>query len=73
METVRIALVGLGTVGASFHALLTRNADELARRIGARVEVAYVGVRDTSRKRPIGASTKLVAGSREILTHPTRN
>jgi len=71
METVRIALVGLGTVGASFHALLTRNADELARRIGARVEVAYVGVRDTSRKRSIGASTRLVAGSREILDDPS--
>lgn len=71
METVKIALVGLGTVGASFHALLTRNAGELARRIGARVEVAYVGVRDSSRKRALGTATRLVSGSREILDDPS--
>lgn len=71
METVKIALVGLGTVGASFFELLSRNADSLARRIGARIEVAYVGVRDPSKKRAIGAGPRLVKGYREILDDPS--
>jgi len=70
METVRIALVGLGTVGASVFTLLSRNADALARRIGARIEVAYVGVRDPSKKRAVGPAAHLVAGYREILDDP---
>ena len=70
METVRIALVGLGTVGASVFTLLSRNADSLARRIGARIEVAYVGVRDPSKKRTVGPAAHLVAGYREILDDP---
>lgn len=71
METVKIALVGLGTVGASFFDLLSRNADSLARRIGARIEVAYVGVRDSSKKRTVGAGPRLVEGYREILDDPS--
>ena len=67
METVRIAIVGLGTVGASFFDLLSRNADSFARRIGARIEVACVGVRDSSKKRTVGATPPLVEGYREIL------
>jgi homoserine dehydrogenase len=71
METVRIGIVGLGTVGGSFHDLLTRNAAEFSRRIGATVELAWVGVRDARRRRPLAAPTRLVEGSREILDDPT--
>jgi homoserine dehydrogenase len=71
MDTVRVALVGLGTVGRSLHALLTANAERLARRVGARIEIAWVGVRDPSRARPVGAPTRLVKGFAEILDDPT--
>ena len=71
MERVRIGLVGFGTVGESFYTLLVRNADELARKIGAAIEVPYVGVRDVKKKRAIGSDTTLVSGYQKILEDPT--
>jgi homoserine dehydrogenase len=37
MDRVRIGLVGFGTVGESFYGLLTRNAEEFARRLGVAI------------------------------------
>ena len=71
MERVKIGLVGLGTVGASFYDLLTRNADEFARRLGVAVEVPYVGVRDSSKPRSVGKGTCVVAGWRKIVDDPS--
>jgi homoserine dehydrogenase len=70
MERVKIAIVGLGTVGQSFYRLLGENAPELSRRAGAAVEVPYVGVRDVSRPRSLRPGTRLVAGYGEILDDP---
>ncbi|HTP57922.1 MAG TPA: homoserine dehydrogenase, partial [Spirochaetia bacterium] len=67
MERVRIGIVGFGTVGKSFYNLLTCNAEEFARRLGAAVEVAYVGVRDPSKPHPVGAGTRLITGWDEML------
>jgi homoserine dehydrogenase len=71
MDRVRIGLVGFGTVGESFYGLLTRNADEFARRLGVAVEVPLVGVRDAARPRRVGPNTRVVSGWREILDDPT--
>jgi homoserine dehydrogenase len=71
MDRVRIGLVGFGTVGESFYDLLSRNADEFARRIGVSVEVPYVGVRDASRKRRVGPGTRVIGGYREIVDDPS--
>ena len=71
MERVRIGLVGFGTVGESFYKLLIHNADELTRRIGAAVDVPYVGVRDATRRRDIGAGSRLIEGFQEILDDPS--
>ena len=71
MDRVRIGLVGFGTVGESFYNLLTRNAAEFARRLGVAVDVPWVGVRDASRKRPVGPGTRVVKGWQEILDDPT--
>ncbi len=71
MERVRIGLVGLGTVGASFYDLLTRNAREFERRIGVRAEVPYVGVRDPSKPRKLTDGTCLVAGWKKIVDDPS--
>ena len=70
MDRVRIGLVGFGTVGESFYRLLTRNAEEFARRLGVAVEVPWVGVRDASRPRSVGPGTRVVQGWREILDDP---
>jgi len=71
MDRVRIGLVGFGTVGESFYGLLTRNAEEFARRLGVAIEVPLVGVRDASRPRRVGPGTRVVSGWRDILDDPT--
>jgi homoserine dehydrogenase len=69
-ERVRIGLVGLGTVGASFYRLVARNAEDLRRRLGAAVDVAMVGVRDASRPRELLPTTRLVEGWKPIVEDP---
>lgn len=48
---LRIALLGAGTVGTEVARLLQQNADDLAARVGARLELAGVAVRDVKKAR----------------------
>jgi homoserine dehydrogenase len=68
---MRIGLVGLGTVGGSLYELLTGNADEIHRRLGAGIEVPIVAVRDPSRPRAVGDGTRVVGDYRLILDDPS--
>ncbi len=45
-ESLKVAIVGLGTVGKGTYQVLQRNAHEIARRAGIRIEVAAVVVRN---------------------------
>ena len=51
MSTVRVALLGCGNVGSEVARLLTDHADDLAARIGARLELIGVAVRRIGRDR----------------------
>ncbi|MEZ5186391.1 MAG: homoserine dehydrogenase [Candidatus Nanopelagicales bacterium] len=51
-DSVRIALLGGGTVGSQVARQLTEFADDLQARVGAPLELVQVAVRDTSRPRP---------------------
>jgi len=53
---LRIAIAGLGTVGAGTIKLLTTHASDLAKRCGRRIEIAAVSARDWSRDRGIDVS-----------------
>jgi homoserine dehydrogenase len=53
---LRIALAGLGTVGAGTLALLRDNAEPIARRAGRALEVVAVGARDRQRSRGVDIS-----------------
>jgi homoserine dehydrogenase len=53
---LRIAIAGLGTVGAGTMQLLQRNADLLERRGGRRLVVAAVSARDKKRERGVDVS-----------------
>jgi homoserine dehydrogenase len=54
---VRLGLIGCGTVGSAFAEQLLTREPLLARRIGARLHLARVAVRDTQRRRPVPRST----------------
>jgi homoserine dehydrogenase len=50
---IRLGLIGCGTVGSAFAEQLLAREPMLARRLGARLHLARVAVRDTRRKRPV--------------------
>lgn len=51
MGPMRVGLVGLGVVGGGTWTVLARNAEEIARRAGRRIDVARVAVRDVAKAR----------------------
>ena len=54
---LRIAIAGLGTVGAGTVKLLETHADDLARRSGRRIEIAAVSARNRAQDRGIDLSS----------------
>ena len=48
---VKIGILGLGTVGGGTVNVLQRNADEIARRAGRKIEIGIACTRDLTRKR----------------------
>jgi homoserine dehydrogenase len=55
-EPLRIALAGLGTVGAGVIRLVEANADLIARRAGRPIRIVAVSARDRTRKRGVDLS-----------------
>jgi homoserine dehydrogenase len=54
---VRLGLIGCGTVGSAFAEQLLTREPLLSRRIGARLHLARVAVRDTQLRRPVPRTT----------------
>ncbi len=52
-DTVRIGMMGLGTVGSSVVRVLCDNRENIERKAGARLEIAKVLVRDLSKPRKV--------------------
>ncbi len=71
MRTLRVALLGCGTVGSEVYRLLSEQADELAARIGARLEVAGVAVRRPARARSVQVPPALLTSDPlDLVTRP---
>ncbi len=71
MRTLKVALLGCGTVGSEVFRLLGQQADDLAARIGARLEVAGVAVRRPGRSRAVPVDPALLtADSMGLVTRP---
>ncbi len=64
--TLSVVVLGGGTVGAQVVRLLEEHSEDLAARIGARLEVTAVGVRDVTRPRP-GIRPELVSSDLPAL------
>ncbi len=52
-RTVRVGLLGCGTVGAAVVRLVHEHGDDIASRVGCRLQVTRVAVRDLSRERAV--------------------
>ena len=71
MRTLKVALLGCGTVGSEVYRLLAQQSDDLAARIGARLEVAGVAVRRPGRQRGRAAGSPLLTtDAMGLVTRP---
>ena len=69
-ETLKVALLGGGTVGSQVARLLTENADDFAARAGAGLEVVGVAVRDTTKSRAGIDDALLTDDPMALVTRP---
>src|SRR5579863_9072514 len=72
MRTIRLGLLGCGTVGGGVVALLQANAAYLASSVGARLEIGRILVRDLDKARVEGADGALLTTSADdVLGDPS--
>jgi homoserine dehydrogenase len=71
LPTLKVALLGCGVVGSQVARLLTEQADDLALRIGARLELVGIAVRRVSHPRAVGIDRALLtADAHALVTRP---
>ena len=70
MNTIKIALLGAGTVGSGVVRTLAMNADTITGRCGAGIEIKKILVRDAKKHRPEAEGIALTDNFDEILNDP---
>lgn len=60
MKTIRIGIIGLGTVGCGTVALLQRNRELIRRRAGCEIDIRKIAVRDISKPRDVSVEQDLL-------------
>lgn len=70
MKPVRLAILGLGTVGGGALKLLKENAAEIKRRTGREIEITYVGTRRSRPDLDLADSIQQSADLLEIVRQP---
>jgi len=73
LKALQVGLLGIGTVGLGTWTVLRRNAEEIARRAGRPIRIAWIAERDLDRARKaIGGAedVSLTSDATEVLSHP---
>jgi homoserine dehydrogenase len=71
MLPIRVGLLGLGTVGAGTIAVLNRNREEIARRVGREIRVTHATARDLTKPRAVSLDgITIEADANAIVTNP---
>lgn len=71
MNSVKVGILGLGTVGGGTVNVLTRNAAEISRRTGAPIEIVTASARDLNKPRICDTgSINLTSDATEVVDHP---
>ncbi|MGB0866121.1 MAG: homoserine dehydrogenase [Granulosicoccaceae bacterium] len=71
MNSVRVGLLGLGTVGQGTVRVLTDNASEIARRAGRHIEVVSAAVRDLDKAKSHGFDIDIHGDPQAIVDDPS--
>ncbi len=79
MDSIKIGLLGLGTVGSAVFEVLRRNQEEIQRRVGRHIEITGVAVRDVNRARALlhadvpqeaSHAVQITADAYELINNP---
>jgi homoserine dehydrogenase len=70
LKPVKVALLGLGTVGGGTLNVLRRNAEEITRRAGRGIAVVGIAVRDAGKKRDVAPGTRVVTDPAVLVDDP---
>jgi len=71
MNAVKVGMLGSGVVGRGTWNVLARNASEIARRAGRRIEITHVGARNIERARGrVGADVKISSDLYDVVRDP---
>ncbi|HPQ97511.1 MAG TPA: homoserine dehydrogenase, partial [Thiolinea sp.] len=71
MKPVKVGLLGLGTVGGGTATVLSRNAEEIARRAGRGIVIDYAAALDTSHATRLGLTrTRLSNNALDVVEDP---
>lgn len=71
MKTVKIGLLGLGTVGGGTVTILQNTLTEIQRRLGQSIEISIIAVRDLNRPRSVDTSgITLTDQPLDVVNHP---
>jgi homoserine dehydrogenase len=72
IQPVNVGLLGIGTVGGGTYTVLTRNAEEIARRAGRPIQVSIVADNHTGRARALtGDSCRVTNDPFSVVNDPT--
>lgn len=71
MDAVKVGVLGLGTVGGGTVTVLTRNAEEIARRAGRGIRVTHAAARDVSKARNCDTTgITLTSNPKDVVNDP---
>jgi len=71
MNSIKVGLLGIGTVGRGTFEVLRRNQSEIARRAGRGIEIVMVADLDVARAREIvGQDVQVVSNGQDLIDNP---
>ncbi|CAM3732676.1 homoserine dehydrogenase [Bordetella sputigena] len=71
MNPMKVGLLGLGVVGGGTFTVLSRNAEEIARRAGRRIEVSHIAVRDAAKAASrVGDAAAITTDPHQVVRNP---
>jgi homoserine dehydrogenase len=71
LKPVNVGLLGIGTVGGGTFAVLARNQEEIARRVGCAITMKMVADKDVDKARGlVGERAIVTADAYEVVSHP---
>ncbi len=70
-EVIQLGILGLGVVGSGTVEVLRRNRDSIERKIGARLEIRRIAVRDINKPRRVPVDRSLLTNNAyEVIDDP---